>query len=100
MHGKLDDVALSEVLSQIEFNEKSGTLRVIGEDERGLIAFNGGRPLWAQFSKHRDADAVFEMVRLKKGEFSFMAAIEPGEQTIHGSVTGLLLEVSRRLDED
>ncbi|MCA8922686.1 MAG: FHA domain-containing protein [Planctomycetes bacterium] len=99
MHGTLSDVALSEVLQQIEFNEKTGTLRVITGRERGLLAFERGRPQWAQFGAARDADAVYRMLRLADGEFSFVGEREPGEQTMLRTVTGLLMEFSRQVDE-
>jgi len=99
MHGKLSDVALAEVLQQIEFNEKTGTLRIMTPRERGVLSFREGRPQWAEFGAQRDEDAVYRMLRQAEGEFSFVGEQEPGEQTLFLTVTGLLMEFSRKVDE-
>ena len=49
---------------------------------------------------HSGYAAVFGMLRLKKGNFSFMSKVEAGEMTMAGTtVTGLLMEFSRQSDE-
>ena len=99
MHGRLFDVAMSEVLQQVEFNEKSGALTVRDGDTKGTICFYEGRPMWAELGALKDEEAVYSMLAMKQGEFSFVNKVEAGERTIFETVTGLLMEYSRREDE-
>lgn len=101
LHGKLERVSLAEVLQTIEFNEKTGTLRVF--DDRGvesvLVVYEGA-PVYAENEKLRDAEVVHHMLALKRGEFSFQTKIEAGEMSMQGeTLTGILLDHSRRVDE-
>jgi pSer/pThr/pTyr-binding forkhead associated (FHA) protein len=101
MGGRLEKVALSEVLQQIEFNQKTGTLRVFDDlnAANGILVVYLGNPVYAEFGEHRDADAVFKMLSLKAGTFSFVSKVEAGEKTIERTLTGLLLEAGRQIDE-
>jgi len=99
MQGRLEKVSLFEVLQQIEFNKKTGTLTVFGGEEKGLLVVYEGLPMYAEMAGNRDAEAVFHMLDLERGDFSFMAKVEPGEKTMEGPLTGVLMEYSRRVDE-
>jgi hypothetical protein len=99
MQGRLEKVALSEVLQQIEFNEKTGTLRVWNDDVQGQLVVYQGKPMWAELGDLDDEEAVFGMLALAKGNFGFMAKVEPGEHSMQGTLTALLLEASRRQDD-
>lgn len=99
MQGRLEKVSLAEVLQQIEFNEKTGTLRVWNDDLQGQLTVYQGKPIWAELGDLRDDEAVHGMLKLGRGNFGFMAKVEPGEQSMHGTLTALLLEASRRQDE-
>jgi Domain of unknown function (DUF4388)/FHA domain len=99
--GRLERVSLAEVLQQIEFNEKTGTLRVFtdGGDDGTLVAYDG-KPMFAEMGELRDSDAVIKMLNLARGNFSFVAKVEAGEMTMTGmSFTRLLMEASRLQDE-
>jgi len=89
-----------EVLQGIEFNKKSGTLRVFNDDFDGTIVIYEGRPMYATANGGvKDDEVVFGMLAQDRGNFSFMAKVEPGEMSMDSSITGLLLEASRRQDE-
>ena len=72
---------------------------MITEFKRGLLAFDRGRPIQASLGDLNGKDAVLRMLTLDEGEFSFMASSDAGEQTMQGTVTGLLMEASRLQDE-
>jgi pSer/pThr/pTyr-binding forkhead associated (FHA) protein len=99
MTGKLEDVPLSEVLQQIEFNKKTGTLTVEDKKTRGSLTLHEGAPLFARWKELADEAAVLAMLELKVGRFTFSGEVEPGERTLRTTITGLLLEASRRIDE-
>jgi len=101
MHGRLERVSLAEVLQTIEFNKKTGTLRVF--DDSGvastLVVYEGA-PVYAEGEGLKDSAVVHYMLRLKRGQFSFSSKVEAGEMSMQGqTVTGILLDFSRLADE-
>lgn len=97
--GKLQEVPLTELLQGIEFNKKTGTLTIDSENKKGTIVVAEGAPLFARFDALRDEEAVLRMLGLTRGRFSFSGQQEPGARTMRTTITGLLLEASRRADE-
>ena len=101
MHGRLERVSLAEVLQTIEFNKKTGTLRVF--DDAGvastLVVYEGA-PVYAESEGLKDGAVVHHMLRLERGQFSFSSKVEAGEMSMQGqTVTGILLDFSRLADE-
>ncbi|MCO5170587.1 MAG: FHA domain-containing protein [Planctomycetes bacterium] len=99
MTGKLQEVPLAEVLQGIEFNKKTGTLTVSADRQQGVLVVHHGEPRFARWGDLTDDEAVLRMLTLLRGRFAFVAEPEPGERTMRGTLTGLLLEASRRIDE-
>jgi hypothetical protein len=99
MSGRLEKSSLSEVLQAIEFNQKTGTLEVFCGEKTGTLVLYEGQPMFATFGDLRDVDAVCTMVAQRRGHFSFRSKIEAGERTLKTTITGLLLEAGRRIDE-
>jgi hypothetical protein len=99
MTGKLSDVSLVEILQGIEFNSKTCTLAISDGKLKGQIVFATGRPQAATFGGQRDMDAVRAMLRLKDGRFVLSNQVEPVEATMSLTVTALLLDGARELDE-
>lgn len=99
MSGRLEKSSLSEVLQTIEFNQKTGTLEVFTDDVSGQLVVYEGTPMFASFGDLDDDEAVFAMVGQRRGYFTFRSKIEAGERTMKITITGLLLEAGRRVDE-
>jgi hypothetical protein len=100
MSGRLEKSSLGEVLQTIEFNQKTGTLEVFADSgTQGQLVLYEGVPMFARFGDLEDEEAVYAMVGQRKGYFSFRSKIEAGERTMKITITGLLLEANRRLDE-
>lgn len=99
MTGKIQEVPLAEVLQGIEFNKKTGTLTVVSERQQGALVVSGGAPVFARWGDLTDDKAVLRMLTLIKGRFAFAGEVQPGERTMRSSLTGLLLEASRLIDE-
>ena len=100
MAGRLERVPLPEVLQTIEFNKKTGSLRVFNDDFDGTLVVYEGQPMYATGSGDlKDDDVVFRMLEQRRGNFSFMTKVEPGEMSMESTITGILLEASRRVDE-
>lgn len=100
MTGRLDEVAASELLQQLEFNKKSGTLTIhLSGGLGGELVVKQGRPVRAKLGEELDNEAVIQIALLRSGRFTFSARVEEGEARMQTTLTGLLLEASRRQDE-
>lgn len=97
--GRLAEVPVVELLQQLEFNKKTGTLDINHDDHHGQLVVANGLPVWATYDELSDDEAVIAMAQLKDGRFSFSANVEPGDKTMSSRITGLLFEASRRMDE-
>ncbi len=99
MTGRLSEVPLVEILQSIEFNHKTCTLAISDGRLKGRIVFGDGRPMTATFGGERDLEAVRAMLALKDGRFVLSNEIEADEQTMHQTITALLLDAARGQDE-
>lgn len=101
MHGRLERVSLAEVLQTIEFNKKTGTLRVFDDaNVASILVVYEGAPVYAESGETSDDEVVHGMLRLKRGQFSFSSKVEAGEMSMQDtSLTRILLDYSRLEDE-
>ena len=100
MSGRLEKQPLTEVLQALEFNQKTGTLDLVCGDVAGRLVVYEGMPMFASFGPLEGAEAVFAMIEQRRGYYTFRRKVEAGERTLTVTLTALLLEASRRLDED
>lgn len=97
--GSLREMPLPDVIQILSNGRRSGTLTLRAGGAKGAIFFQDGA-LWdASFGTHQAAEAVYEMLALQDGEFSFSRQSAPGERQIQDSTEALLLEGMRRMDE-
>jgi hypothetical protein len=104
MQGSLQKVPLTEVLQQIEFTQKTGTLKVFNDEAEltGMVVAYEGKPMYAELGEGKVADleAILLMLTWERGHYSFINSVEAGEMTMMGQTfTGVLLEAGRREDE-
>ncbi len=97
--GDLREIPPFAVLQTLEMGRKTGLLRVDSGLGPGRLWLGDGTPIHAETKSQRGFEAAIEIVGASSGSFNF----EPGgvapERTIDTTVTHLLLEASRRLDE-
>ena len=92
--------ALFQILQTIELNGKSGILKVTSGHLAGELALWEGRPLFAHLGELRDDEAVLAMAGLRSGSFCLWGAeVDPASARMTTSLTRLMLEASRQLDE-
>ncbi|MBW3669679.1 MAG: DUF4388 domain-containing protein, partial [Actinobacteria bacterium] len=88
------------MLALLAATKKTGELRVVGGKTDGRVWFDAGAVVGAEVGRAAGyVDAVFELLRLQSGKFSFDAdksAPAPGEP---GAVEALLAEAKARLEE-
>jgi hypothetical protein len=97
--GSLGPIGIAEILQGLEFNKKTGTLDVFGKEGDGWISIDNGRPLAALANGEKEEEAVFSLLAMKSGRFTFTPEIEVREKRINATITAILLEWGRRSDE-
>jgi hypothetical protein len=87
LKGSLETIALPEVLHLLADTRKSGELRVSGTREGGRLWFDSGLLSGFEVGSSPDpADALFQLLRVDSGEFSFDtdAPMDDGARTPDG----------------
>jgi pSer/pThr/pTyr-binding forkhead associated (FHA) protein len=97
--GELAEIPTFAVLQILEMGRKTGAVRIECEDGTGTLWLHDGRPIQAETKSQKGFDAAVSLVNATTGCFSFEPDAIPSEATIEASVTELLLEASRILDE-
>ena len=60
----LHEISMAETLQGMEFNRRSGTLRLLSGQLRGALVISQGRPLWATLGQWTGDEAVLKMLEL------------------------------------
>lgn len=94
--GELAEIPAFAVLQILEMGRKTGRLRI---DTLGQLWLADGNPVHAETKDQVGFDAALTIVNGASGRFDFEPGDEIPDRTICASVTELLLEASRLLDE-
>ncbi|MDF1665247.1 MAG: FHA domain-containing protein [Planctomycetota bacterium] len=97
--GSLSETPLAELLQSLEFNQKTGTLSVISGRNEAYFSVVKGHAHSAQIGPLKDAEAVLSILNLTEGHFTFSNQAPSQERRMNTTITSLLLEASRRIDE-
>ena len=98
-HGCLTEIPPYALLQVLELGRKTGVLELDGEDSTGCLWLRDGSPIHAETPEQVGFDAALTLVRATAGRFGFTPQSESPERTIEASITQLLLESARLLDE-
>jgi pSer/pThr/pTyr-binding forkhead associated (FHA) protein len=99
LRGDLAKIPVFAVLQMLEMGSQSGCLMVEGDDgECGLWLANG-RLVHAETAKERGIDAALAIAQTGAGRFEFTPGSPAPEQSFDASMTEVILEASRLLDE-
>jgi hypothetical protein len=88
-----------DIVQLLDLSQKSGLLRISSAEGDGSIRLREGEMLSAEFGELRDEEAVFRMISLSEGSFSFSQRHVEEARSIKSSNTSILLEGCRRMDE-
>ena len=97
--GDLAEIPPFAVLQILEMGRKTGRLEIDSDGEPGHLWLRDGEPIHAETKQRIGFDAAIALVRATLGRFAFEPDAALPEPTIDASVTDLLLEAARRLDE-
>ncbi|MBF0226745.1 MAG: cyclic nucleotide-binding domain-containing protein [Desulfobacterales bacterium] len=100
--GKIDEYIISEVISMLNQNQRTGELKLINlSNGTAFIHFKDGEIVNAKYNNKNDTDAVFDILLEEKGRFEFINVLPKrfnNAKQIAG-VEYILVEASRRKDE-
>ncbi len=97
--GNLAEIPPFAVLQILEMGRKTGCLHTDADAGPARIWLAEGAPVHAETKMERGFDAALSVVHATAGRFRFEPGVAATERTIEASVTELLLEASRLLDE-
>ena len=97
--GDLSEIPPFAVLQILEMGRKTGLVRIESDTTPGRLWLRGGNPIHAETKSQVGFDAAVALVNATAGHFAFEPNGPLPEATIEASVTHLLLEASRQLDE-
>jgi pSer/pThr/pTyr-binding forkhead associated (FHA) protein len=97
--GDLSEIPPFAVLQILEMGRKTGLLAIDSDRETGRLWLEGGAPVHAETKHQVGFDAALALVHAALGRFTFDPQAEIPQRTIKASVTELLLEASRLMDE-
>jgi hypothetical protein len=99
IRGDLAEIPPFAVLQMLEMGRKTGMFQVETHEGSGRLWLASGAPVHADTKSQRGFDAAVAIANATAGRFSFEPNRAAPERTIQASVTELLLEASRQLDE-
>ena len=99
IQGDLSEIPLFALLQMLELGSKTGLLTIDSPNGAGRLWLGNGSPIHAESPKQTGLDAALELVAIQRGSFRFQAGAEPDTRSIELSMTEILLEGSRILDE-
>lgn len=98
--GNLAEIPAFAVVQMLEMGMKSGLLEISRGAEDQRIWFHCGMPFHAVAGGQDGDEAAMAIVRPVDGRFVFKPSEPCPVRTIHKSIAEILLEASRRMDED
>ncbi len=98
--GRLEDLSLTDLITVLGAEKKTGTLQLHNENNRsGRIAFHEGCVIQALAGDTQAEDAVYKMMTWRKGRFSMRFSPVEIVDEISVSNMGLLLQGAKRMDQ-
>ncbi len=99
-HGALSEMPLADLMQALEVARKSGALRLRSSRGQGLIVLRSGKVVHATLGALEGEAAVCRLLLWEGGDFEVdFAGGEHAPTSVRTSVSGLLMEGMRRLDE-
>ncbi len=99
LRGDLAKIPMFAVLQMLEMGGQSGCLTVESHDGECGLWLAKGRLVHAESAKRNGLEAALEIAQTSAGRFEFTPGSPPPEQSVSASMTEVILEASRLLDE-
>jgi DNA-binding response OmpR family regulator len=104
LEGSLSHLDLPGVIQMLAHSRQTGALHINAGKTDGIIFFDAGEVAHAESGELIGEDAVIYVIKncegLEKGVYKFVPGITAGTRTVLRTVTELMLEALRALDEE
>ncbi|MCA8926258.1 MAG: protein kinase [Myxococcales bacterium] len=90
---------LVEYLGMLEFNRKSGTLRISSAERQGALRVREGRIVNAESAELESEPAILALLSLRSGAFEFSPGKVAREGNCDVSISSAVLDAMRQRDE-
>ncbi|MCD6166816.1 response regulator [bacterium] len=98
--GELSDFSIVELLQLLNMSKKTGTLWLSQGCQRGCIYLKDGELKSALLGEQRGEKAIYSLMQWKYGQFDFESSQREEPTTITKATMEIILECSKRLDEE
>ncbi len=101
MTGDLAEINTVDLLQLINSSQKTGTVDLTLNTGTATVSFSEGEIIQVGYLEFIDKDALFELMAIKEGHFSYTKGITPDLEHIPpiGSFMGMIMEGLQRIDE-
>jgi hypothetical protein len=100
LKGSLESINLADIMQLVSNSKQSGRFILTSDSgKKGYIYISNGEIVHSEVDNFSGEDAVFTMISWDKGEFLFEDGNFTVKTSITRSVTSLLMEAARRIDE-
>ena len=101
MTGELAEFSIVDLLQLINSAQKTGTIDLAISEGKAVVYFKKGEIVHARLRDLRDKDAVYAILAVKNGRFTYTRGIDPDLQDLPpiGGFIGMLMEGVQRIDE-
>jgi hypothetical protein len=90
---------LLDLLQFFQTTAKTGRLDLLGGKGSASVWMTTGTPVHAALGTEVGIDALVKLASAPPPRFAFHADALPGQKTLSGSASGILMEVARQMDE-
>ncbi len=99
MQGKLQDMAVADLIQHNCQDQKTARLTIESNGQQAILFFKEGAVQHATLGDLQGEEVVYQILNWQDGQFTLETGHPPPAATISRSWSGLLLEGARRLDE-
>jgi hypothetical protein len=100
LKGSIESINLADIMQLVSNSKQSGRFVMTkNSGDKGYIYIQRGDIVHAEVEQFLGEDAVFTLISWDKGEFVFEDGDFAVDKSISRSVTSLLMEAARRIDE-
>ncbi|MEZ4549890.1 MAG: DUF4388 domain-containing protein [Desulfobacterales bacterium] len=101
MSGNFSEITVTELLQALNMTQKTGILSLSAPQGNSRICLKEGNIVHAEFKEMTGETAFFEIVKQKRGNFTFQPGLPPHEMNAEkiGDFMYLIMEAMNQLDE-
>ncbi len=98
--GRIESYAVVDLLQFMELGTKTGSIELLGLGKSAVVFFEMGTIVHAEAGRLKGSNAIYHIVSWQEGVFVYTPDAKPKEVTVRESLSHLLLEGVRLMDEE